>query len=64
MVDKRANKIQIKNAIETIFSVKVDKVRTMRMEGKKKRYKFKMGKRADWKKAIITLKEGYRIEVL
>ena len=55
-VDKNANKPEIKAAIETIFDgVKVKKVRTMNYEGKKVRTKYGYGKRADWKKAIVTL---------
>ena len=55
-VDKNANKPEIKEAIEAIFDgVKVKKVRTMNYEGKKVRTKDGYGKRADWKKAIVTL---------
>ena len=56
-VDKRANKIQIKNAIEEIFGVKVEKVNTMNMRGKVKRMGRYEGKRPDWKKAIVQLTE-------
>lgn len=57
-VDKRANKIQIKQAIEELFSgVKVKSVNTMNVLGKYKRMGANIGKRADWKKAIVTLKE-------
>ncbi|MBR2878179.1 MAG: 50S ribosomal protein L23 [Clostridia bacterium] len=57
-VDKRANKIQIKQAIEELFNgVKVESVNTMNVLGKYKRMGANMGKRADWKKAIVTLKE-------
>ncbi len=54
-VDKKANKTEIKNALETIFGVKVAKVNTMNMKGKQKRMGANVGKRADWKKAIVTL---------
>ena len=54
-VDKRANKIEIKNAVEAIFGVKVEKVTTMNMKGKVKRTGRFVGKRADWKKAIVKL---------
>ena len=55
-VDKNANKPEIKAAIEAIFDgVKVKKVRTMNYRGKKVRTRFGYGKRADWKKAIVTL---------
>ena len=51
-----ANKIEIKKAVEEIFGVKVEKVTTMRVLGKIKRMGATSGKRADWKKAIVTLK--------
>ena len=51
-----ANKVQIKQAIEEIFGVKVDKVNTQRVTGKNKRMGANEGKRADWKKAVVTLK--------
>lgn len=57
VVDKRSNKTEIKNAIEKVFGVKVEKVNTMNMLGKKKRQGASVGKRPDWKKAIITLTE-------
>ena len=63
VVDKRANKTEIKGAIEQIFGVKVDKVNTMNMEGKVKRQGVHVGRRPNWKKAIVTLKEGQQIEV-
>ena len=55
-VDKNANKAEIKEAIETIFEgVKVKKVRTLNFTGKKVRTRYGYGKRADWKKAYVTL---------
>jgi large subunit ribosomal protein L23 len=63
-VQPSANKPEIKKAVETIFSVKVDRVNTIAMKGKPKRYKVRVGKRPDWKKAMVTLKEGQRIDVL
>ncbi|WKY45413.1 50S ribosomal protein L23 [Eubacteriaceae bacterium ES2] len=54
-VDKRANKIEIRNAVEAIFEVKVEKVTTMNMKGKVKRTGRFVGKRADWKKAVVKL---------
>jgi large subunit ribosomal protein L23 len=57
VVDKKSNKTEIKNAVEKIFGVKVESVNTMNMLGKKKRMGMNVGKRADWKKAIITLTE-------
>ncbi len=58
-----ANKIQIKSAVEELFKVTVVKVRTMRVSGKKKRVRIQVGQTPDWKKAIVTLKEGDRIEL-
>ncbi|WP_326908379.1 50S ribosomal protein L23 [Sedimentibacter sp. MB31-C6] len=57
VVDKRSNKTEIKNAVEQVFGVKVAQVNTMNMLGKKKRMGANIGKRADWKKAIVTLTE-------
>lgn len=62
-VDRRANKIEIKKAIEEIFEVHVISVRTIQMPGKKKRMGRFEGKRPDWKKAVVTLKEGETIEL-
>ncbi|KAB3535474.1 50S ribosomal protein L23 [Alkaliphilus pronyensis] len=56
VVDKKANKTEIKKAIEKIFGVKVEKVNTMNMTGKYKRMGKNIGKRPDWKKAIVQLK--------
>ena len=59
-----ANKLEIKAAIEKGFKVKVDGVNTMKFEGKKKRERtMKYGVRPDWKKAVVTLKEGNKIEL-
>lgn len=58
-VDLRANKIEIKNAVENLFNVKVSKVATTHMNGKQKRVGARSaGKTSDWKKAYITLSEG------
>jgi large subunit ribosomal protein L23 len=57
-VDARANKLQIKHAVEVLFNVKVTKVNTLNVEGKKRRIRYREGKRPDWKKAYITLREG------
>lgn len=60
-----ANKIQIRRAIEAAFSVDVLKVNTIRVLGKRKRLRSrKQGKRADWKKAVVTLREGQEINLL
>lgn len=56
------NKIELKKAVESIFNVKVEGVCTLNVKGKKKRQGQWEGKRADWKKAIVTLKEGDSIE--
>jgi large subunit ribosomal protein L23 len=61
-VDRDANKIEIQSAVERLFKVKVLSVRTSTVLGKMKRLGRKFGKRPDWKKAIVTLKEGDRIE--
>jgi len=61
-VDKRANKIEIKEAVERLFKVKVREVRTATVRGKVKRLGRRFGKRPDWKKAIVTVKEGDRID--
>ena len=58
-VDGRANKVEIKKAVEKLFNVKVSKVSTANMTGKKKRVGAKpIGRTSDWKKAYITLAEG------
>ncbi len=61
-VDRNSNKIEIKSAVEHLFKVKVNNVRTINVLGKKKRLGRKYGKRPDWKKAIVTLREGDRID--
>jgi len=63
-VDPRANKIEIRNAVEQLFDVKVSKVRTTNMHGKSKRLGRHMGQTSDWKKAIVTLEEGHKIDFL
>jgi large subunit ribosomal protein L23 len=62
-VDRDANKTQIKRAVEEIFKVSVTKVHTMNMRGKMRRRGMRIGYTADWKKAIVTLAEGDRIEL-
>jgi len=62
-VARDANKIEIKRAIEAIFTVKVDSVRTIRVHGKPKRQGRYAGHRPDWKKALVTLKKGDTIEL-
>ena len=62
-VDRRANKVEIGQAVEKLFKVKVTEVRVIHVLGKKKRMGRVMGKKSDWKKAIVTPAEGSRIEV-
>jgi large subunit ribosomal protein L23 len=57
-VARNANKVEIKEAVEQIFNVKVANVRTTKVRGKLKRVGKYMGRTPDWKKAYITLKEG------
>jgi large subunit ribosomal protein L23 len=61
-VHPRANKIEIQQAIEALFKVKVTKVRTSRQLGKVRRVGKHLGRRPDWKKAYVTLAEGNRID--
>ena len=56
-----ANKIEIKDAVEAIFKVKVESVRTAIFHGKKRRQGRYTGRRPDWKKAYVTLKEGEKM---
>ena len=58
VVDPRANKTEIKIAVERVFNVKVDSVNTLNRQGKTRRTRFGLGKRKDTKRAIVTLKEG------
>ncbi|OGX09519.1 MAG: 50S ribosomal protein L23 [Omnitrophica WOR_2 bacterium GWF2_38_59] len=62
-VASKANKIEIKKAIEEIYKVKVQAVNTNMMKAKLKRVRQAQGKTTPWKKAIVTLKEGEKIEV-
>jgi len=61
-VDKKANKIEIKTAVQKRFNVEVTSVRTMNVQGKIKRLGKFQGPRASWKKALVTLKEGQKID--
>ena len=61
-VNPHANKVEIRQAIEVLFKVKVTKVRTFRQLGKIRRVGRHMGRRADWKKGYVTLAEGSRID--
>lgn len=62
-VDRRANKKQIQDAVEKLFKVKVVDVRTINIPGKPKRRGLVVGRRPGWKKAIVTLRQGDRIEI-
>jgi large subunit ribosomal protein L23 len=64
VVRRDANKVQIKKAVENIFKVKVAKVNTIIVRGKMRRYGRYIGKRASYKKAIVTLEKGYNIDIL
>ncbi len=61
-VDRRANKIEIKKAVEVIFKVNVLDVATLSMKGKLKRVGRHFSKSPDWKKAVVTIKAGQRVE--
>ena len=61
-VDRSANRVEIARAVEKIFNVRVAKTRTMHIRGKIKRRGRILGKRKDWKKAIVTLMPGERID--
>jgi large subunit ribosomal protein L23 len=61
-VDRKANRVEIKRAIENIFKVNVDKVRTMQVKGKTKQRGRIVGKRRNWKKAVVKLMPGERID--
>lgn len=64
IVDPSANKVDIKNAVETLFKVSVVKVNTMNYDGKKKRQRtMRYGRTASWKRAVVTLKEGNKIDL-
>ena len=62
-VHSKAKKHEIREAVERIFNVKVADVNTMVVGGKWKRVRIQPGKTKDWKKAIVTLKEGQKIEL-
>jgi large subunit ribosomal protein L23 len=61
-VDRRANKIEIRRAVETLFKTEVLEVKTMTVQGKMRRVGRNRGRRPDWKKAIVKLAPGKRIE--
>ncbi|MCA9398461.1 MAG: 50S ribosomal protein L23 [Candidatus Omnitrophica bacterium] len=62
-VSPKANKIEVKKAVEEIYKVKVESVNTYIVRGKLKRVRREQGSTTPWKKAVVTLKEGHKIEV-
>ena len=62
VVDRDANKIEIKASVEKLFKVEVTAVKTATVAGKAKRVGKQLGKRANWKKAYVTLKEGSNVD--
>ena len=62
VVDREANKIEIKQAVESLFKVKVESVRTINVAGKVKRFGRNYGKHSNWKKAYVTLQEGQSLD--
>ncbi|MCX5702539.1 MAG: 50S ribosomal protein L23 [Candidatus Omnitrophica bacterium] len=64
LVVKSANKIQIKHAVEEIYKVKVKDINTFISPGKLKKVRYQLGRTPDSKKAVVTLKEGQKIEVV
>jgi large subunit ribosomal protein L23 len=62
-VQKTANKIDVKNAVEKLFDVKVDDVTTMIVRGKFKRVGKSFGKKSNWKKAVVTLAKGTDLDI-
>ena len=63
-VSTEANKLEIKEAVEKIFGVNVRAVNVVNVKGKSKSFKFRMGRRGDWRKAYVTLAEGQSIDVM
>ena len=61
-VHRDATKADVKKAVESLFDVKVEKVRTQTRKGKSRRYRFRVGRTSDWKRAIVQLKEDHRID--
>jgi len=63
MVHPKANKIEVKKAVEEVLKVKVDNVHILNVSGKIKKTGRFVGKKPDWKKAVITLKEGEKLDI-
>ena len=62
-VDRKANKTQIKNAVEKLYNVKVDKIRTANRKGKQRRRGRNFGVTSNWKKAVVFLEPDYHIDL-
>jgi large subunit ribosomal protein L23 len=62
-VNRDANKVQIAQAVRSLYNVKVQEVRTMNRKGKPRRAKYRMTKTSDWKRAVVVLAEDSRIEI-
>ena len=62
-VQRTANKIEIRKAVEELYKVKVESVNTLLMRGKLKRVRAQQGLTPDWKKAVVTLKTGHKIDL-
>ncbi len=62
VVHRNANKVQIRKAVEEIFKINVVSVYTMNMDGKRRRVGVHVGRRSDWKKAIVKIADGQRID--
>jgi len=62
-IDRRANKRQVRDAVQTACNVRVTKVNTMNVHGKRRRVGARMSKAPDWKKAIVTLAQGDTIQI-
>ena len=62
-VDSRANKAQVKTAVEKSFSVKVSEVNILNIKGKRKRFGKRISQRPSWKKAVVSLKSGHNIQL-
>jgi len=63
-VMKNANKAEIKGAVEMLFDVNVESLQVLNVKGKTKSFKFRNGKRNDWKKAYVRLREGQHIDLV
>ncbi len=63
-VSREATKADVKAAVESLFEVKVDDVNLLTVKGKKKTFRFRSGRRGDWRKAYVTLADGQSIDVM